>query len=148
MTRTKKYRDGTRFEGFKAPVDVSDRLREMPNRSEFIIEAVREKLGIYDDELLNLEIRAIDQEISRFKVKLLDLEAAKAQKEAILRSRQNRRTHALEARVKALEVLQRIPEPNRRIWLQSRIDVLADCDWRSADEALAWLTENAGKVTR
>ncbi len=148
MPRRSKHGEPMRTRSVRLPPDLDERLADMPNASELIVQAVREKLSFYDDELISLEISAIDQEVSRLRLRILDLESAKRQKEAILRSRQRRRSEALEARIRALEALHKIPETHRRSWLQARVDVLADCEFASVDEALAWLNENSARVVR
>lgn len=85
------------------------------------------------------EIRYIDLEIAEHEAKVAKLKERKSQKETSLRSRQTNKNRALEARLRAIEILKGIPESKRRTWLQSRIDVLTECDFKSVDEALTFL---------
>lgn len=54
------------------------------------------------------------------------------------------------ARLRVLEMQARMKRTPAalRSWFGSRQDVLAECDWKSPDEAVAWVEENAGRVTR
>jgi len=140
LSRPRKYVDGTRFEGAKFPVRTSDRLRELPNRSEFLIQAVEEKLGLFDDEHLINEIRDIDQELSEIDARAAKLRLRKSQKEALLRTSQSKINRSHEARLRLLETSKNLKNP--RGWLESRIDVVAECDFKSVDEALVFLTSN------
>lgn len=141
MSRPRRYGNKAAVESFSCPVDIKEQLRGLPNKSEFIVEALREKIGVFEDELLNSEIRRIDIEISKQRSKILDLELIRSQKEAILRSRQSQKVNSLEARIKAIEILKSLPEKKRESWLQSRIDVLNECDWKTPEEALAFMRE-------
>lgn len=113
-------------------------------RSRFVCEALEARLG-YDEGYLTLSICEIDKELDYHRGEIMRLEREKSKYESTMRDNQEKRLHSLEARQKLLEVAKN-PQVNLDKWLDSRFDVLTECDFKDKESALIWANENKKKV--
>lgn len=148
--RKQKYPGGTEVIPIAFSKEVAARIKDLPNRSDFVNRAVSVALaGIvadtvdYQKKQTRADILLLESALLQQKKRLMGLEE---QSETIARTR----IDSTDARLKVLEMQHRIKRDPAalRVFFESRLDLLTECDWKSPDEALEWLTENAGKVTR
>lgn len=148
--RKRKYPGGGETRSFYLPLEVTIRLDTVPDASEFVTHAIMVALNGIGADVIDYRKKETRAQVRGLKEALLEAEkklmALEEQDEALAKVR----VDSTDARLRFLEAQARVKRtpPQLLSWLESRSDVLAECDFKSAAEALAWLTENAGKVTR
>ena len=116
--------------------------------SKFISDCVREKLRGGQIDIIERRIAEIEREIFEGETRLTALRREKAELESRLREHSRNQNKATEQRLLLLERAVRqkwLDDPERyNAWATgpAGIDTLADCNFRSPDEALAWIRAN------
>ena len=150
LGRKRKYANGATSRSFYLPVEVAIRLDLLPNASEFVARVLMVALEGTETELIDQR-----KEETRAKIQGLKEVLAEAEKKLIALDEQEKaftkvRVDSTAARLKFLEVQSKVGRTPSQLlsWLENRSDVLAECDFKSPDEAVVWYTENAGKAAR
>jgi hypothetical protein len=121
------------------------RLREIPNGSERARTAIERDLQLYDDAILNSELRLAQKGLNEAKDRVRDFERRIGELQALKMDSQDRKVAQLEARQKLLETTKGVKLEH---WLDSRVDVMKDCGFKSVEEAVIWVTDNKAKAVR
>jgi hypothetical protein len=124
---------------FKTTEEQAERLKSLPNASEIIRRAIDKELGLFDEAIILSRISQADRDIAQHEGAVLHLKAQKSQDEALLRARTLQRQDSQEARLRHLETIRSLKNPE--VWLESRVDVLAECGFKSAKEAMTYYKE-------
>jgi hypothetical protein len=138
---------------FSAPPALAERLKQIkasnPGKfSSIVSEMLAASLYGVDADILEEQIIAKDREIYECESHLSSLRREKAELESRLREYNRNQNKATEHRLSLLERAVRqkwLDDPERyRAWATgpAGIDTLADCNFRSPDEALAWIRAN------
>ena len=138
---------------FSAPPALAERLKQIkasnPGKfSSIVSEILAASLYGVDADILEEQIIAKDREIYECESHLSRLRREKAELESRLREYSRNQNKATEHRLSLLERAVRqkwLDDPERyRAWATgpAGIDALADCNFRSPDEALAWIRAN------
>ena len=146
MPRHRKYGEETEVVSARVPRRLADRLNQVPDKSEYIARALEAQMGIYHDEFVSASILQIDEDLAYHRKCIDQDERRKAQLEAQLRSNAKRKEHVHDARIRTLEQYLKVPSAKKeakKAWVECR---LAECDWATPEEAVAWLEEQKVRV--
>lgn len=138
---------------FSAPPALAERLKQIkasnPGKfSSIVSEMLATSLYGVDADILEDQIIAKDREIYECESHLSNLRREKAELESRLREHSRNQNKATEQRLSLLERAVRqnwLDNPERyNAWATgpAGIDTLADCNFRSPAEALAWIRAN------
>lgn len=140
--RPLKYASGSARWSGNLPAEVVRCLRGMPNASEWVSEVLTAALGTRSSDIAIAELKHLDQEIIALKRETLGLEKRKTSLEDSLRAQQAVRNRSMTARQDLLErvILRDGVQygPRDRNWYSSRVDVLNECGFSDAMEAMEW----------
>lgn len=131
------------------PVTIA-RLQEIPNGSERARAAIERDLELYNDAILRAEIKQVQKAIDDDKDRLRDHERRLSELQALRMDSQERKEAQLEARVRLLEFAQTDKGKQVKLdhWIDSRVDVMRDCGFKSVEEAVAWVDEQKARAVR
>jgi len=130
------------------PERLIDRLQEIPNASELVRKAVERELELYDDAILDSRIRLLQTRIIDSKSRILNLETELSELEALKATADKRWKAQMEARMRFLEQVRKAKQIKLDHWLDSRVDVMRDCGFKSVEEAVAWVDEQKARAVR
>lgn len=148
--RRRKYLGGVTRRSFSLPPAIAEVLDHLPNASEFVTQAVTEKLMGTEGDTLAYELTEARAKMIMYKSAALEEEKKLVKLEERAEKRTEKKLNFAESRFRVLEIqgkVKRTPAALRN-FLESRWDLLAECDWKTAEEGAAWIEENAKKVVR
>jgi hypothetical protein len=121
-------------------------LDEMPNTSEWVAQALLGALGGIAKDTVEYRRKQVRSQVLLYEGAALkakkELMALEEQAEASVKAQLN----ANDARLDLLETLKGIKNP--QAWLESRVDKLAECDFKDAEEAALWVADNSKRMVR
>jgi len=125
-------------------------LSEIPNDAAYVRELIIREVQLDDAGIINAQIRALTEQIFRDKARLLEDEAELSYLESLRQSNRDAKTKQLEARVRLLEFAQGKQGKQVKLehWIDSRLDVMKDCGFKSVEEAVAWIDEQKTRAVR
>ena len=147
--RPQKYASGsTRWSG-NLPTNVVNALRAMPNASEWVSMVLSTALKTRSTDLTLAEIRQVNAEMLETERQLLLMKRRKATLEESLGAQQAVRDNHQDARHDLLERVLTGKRNGKDVyclsWYESRSDVLQECGFDSAEDAVSWQDEQLRK---
>lgn len=147
--RPPKYASGsTRWSG-NLETPVVNRLREMPNASEWVSMVLSTALKTRSMDLTLAELKQVNGELLELDRQALTLKRRKAALEESMGAHQSLRDQYQDARQDLLERVITGKRSGKDVyclsWYESRSDILQECGFDSAEDAVSWQDEQLRK---
>lgn len=148
MARHPMNRDAMVVRGLRIPVEMNEQLDKMPNASDFIRQALQVALAGNNQEQINQRMSEVEREIIELErehhQELSKLRERKVRLEAMFRQGQVIAEKATDMRLAWLERYAKVRRNARyahemKGWLEGRVELLKECDFKDLDEAYTTL---------
>lgn len=144
-----KYASGsTRWSG-NLPTNVVNALRAMPNASEWVSMILSTALKTRSMDLTLAELKQVNGDLLELERQALVLKRKKASLEESIGAQQSLRDQYQDARQDLLERVITGKRSGKDVyclsWYESRSDVLQECGFDSAEDAVGWQDEQLSK---